>query len=245
MLHAQLAATSIATATEAALAAVAGDSLVVDTGGNRRNPYLVGLKGISADCQYIRVRDPRNPTGIYQIGDVVASIKPNGGIDKIAPDPLINGETISVRGYQDSGGAQVTHGYLVYQFNGGNMPNQPMDVQSYRAAAPTACVANAWTRVAANVFATANFELINNAKYAIVRGIAYSATLGAARLECPEWDGMKPPIAANVDVGKPMLDFRDFRDLPTFTHPSPVHVECYDIGGTTNPVIILEVARIG
>ena len=248
MLHAQLAATSIAGSTEAALAAVAGDSLVIDN--DKQNPILRALKVFSADAQYGRFRRPENPTGIYQPGDVVASIKENGGIDKIAPCPMTKGSTLNVSGYQDNAGAQVVHGYIVVGYDGyGGMKmsqsNGGKDTQSYRAAAGTACVANAWTRTHANVFAAAGFELINGAKYAIVRGIAYSATLGAARLECPEWSGLKPPIAANTDVGKPMFDFRDFDDLPTFTYPSPVHVECYDVGGTTSPVVILEVVKVG
>lgn len=247
MLHEQLGYSSIATATEAACAAVAGDSHVVNL--DKPNPVLVALRGVSANCQYIRVRKPENPTGVYQPGDVAATIKVNGGLDKITPVPLTPGSTLNVFGYQDSGGAESVGAIHVVKYGTkagvSSSSVRGKDGITYRAAAPTATVAATWTRIAANIFATAGFELKQGHRYAIVRAGCYAATTIAARMECPEWEGLLPPAATTTDVAKHNhFDFRDFDDLPTFTYPSPVHFWAFDTAGTTNPVILVEVAEL-
>lgn len=151
MLHQQIVSTQLATATEGALAAIAGHSVQVDMGANRANPKLWGACFKSANTQYGRIRHPRNPTGIYIPGTTLAGTDRQFNIFRPAC-PLVNGETLAVRGLQDSGGNEVINGALIFNFNGTNVPTQePKDVQTARIQSG-AMVAAAYTRGISNIF---------------------------------------------------------------------------------------------
>lgn len=248
MLHQQIVSTQIGPSAETALAAVAGHSLQVDMGANRSNPKLWAVSAKSADAQYIRVRHPRNPTGIYAPASVLAGTD-QPMFTRFRPAcPLVNGETISVRAFQDNVGNQVVNGALIFNFNGVNAPSgEVKDVQSARITSG-AMVAATLTRGITNIFNTGGFELIQGKRYCITRAAALSAaTFMYGYLESPGFDGMQYPVpVVSTDVGikgvPPLIELMG--DLPEFVHPTPVHFGGFDQAGVTQPVVYVEVAQM-
>lgn len=248
MLHQQIATNAAAvTATESALAAIAGHSLQVDMGGNRRNPKLWAACNKNASGNYFRIRHPRNPTGLYFPTTTLAGT--DDQFIRLKPAlPLVSGENLAIRAMQSSGGNLAVDVAIVLNYNGTYIPTQePKDMQSAYVQS-AAAVAATYTRGISNIFGTAGMELPTNHKFAITRVAALgAATTKFAALECPEWDGLHYPVpvvsTAHALRSIPPLA-ESMQDIATFTSPSPIHFNLYDQAGVTQPFVFLEVAQL-
>jgi len=223
--HLQVALATIATATETVLPVIAEDV-------HRARPdmgpgYIRSLDLVSANARRIRVLPQGAYAGIEVSGRAATFVRP--GNDQRIPELLLppNGP-YTVYGLQDAVGNQAVYGLLRLRYGQQNAPS-PGDGQviGRRGAGDRNSVADTWTRTHDSFWTAAGYELTEGKRYQIRGMRAFGTGLIAARLTCPEWNGMKPGVAGYATDQCYMYQFSD---CPEFTHPSVVSVEALDSG---------------
>lgn len=203
---------SIATASELPLTVLAGSK---DRVRSFANPRLIGFNAFSANCQYGALVSPESFPGasdppVRVVGDVKAAYLLDH-LHELPPMPLVPTGTLVVRGYQDSGGAEVVDATLetVHDIGQSIDPKNPPKgrLRVVRITSAGNMTATAWTSYGTGANA---FQGQHNKKYAILGVCAYSANTIAVRFEHPSFHGLNPGKRGTSDVALGYARFEHF-----------------------------------
>jgi len=230
---------SIATASELALTAVAPGGNVIKS---LPDPRLIAIQAFSADCQYGALHSPEAFPGspdpaVRVCGDVKAAYLLEHK-KELPQTHMIPNSTIIVRGYQDSGGAQVVDACLQFAYGVGESidPKNPPAgrLRAVRIASSGNMTASTWTSFGTGANA---FQGNPTKKYAILGACAYAANGIAVRFSHSSFMGLNPGQRATSDVALGTAWFDTF--APVFNGAEPLGIEGLDSAAEAMNVIIV------
>lgn len=216
---------SIATASELALTVLAGST---DKVRSLPEPRLIGFNAYSANAQYGALVSPEAFPGspdppVRVVADVKAAYLLHH-LHEIPPMPLVPSSTLVVRGYQDSGGAEVVDATVetVYAIGDSIDPKNPPAgrLRAVRITSAGNMTATAWTSYGTGANA---FTGQPGKKYAILGCAAYSANSIAVRFVHPSFMGLTPGKRATSDVALGYAMFEHY--APVFSGDTALEIQ--------------------